>query len=153
MWGYYLLERGQLPLVVIRLGSRCLAAAVVVATVVVAARGLLELKRDGAPLGFPLLPRPDPSTPSVPQQGAAIGFPYLATDGRETDFEAALRPQKQLHVVEEGIRVVFVPFHQLLEWGETVLSAGRAHLDGCVVNKANTTVPPSDAASASRRSC
>jgi hypothetical protein len=113
--GQYLLERGQLPLVVIHLGSRCLVAAVVVAAVVVAGRGLLELEGDGAPLGFPLLPRPDARAPSVPEQGAAICFPYLPTDGRETNFETALCPQKQLHVVEEGIRVVFVPFYQLLE--------------------------------------
>lgn len=110
----YLLERGQLALVVIQIrGAGLVAGAGAGAGVAIG--GLLKFKRDGAPLCFSLLPRPYPRAPAVPQQCPAVRFSNLSTNCRKTNFEAAVCPQEQLHIVEKRVGMVFVPFHQLLE--------------------------------------
>lgn len=106
-----------------------LAVAVVVVVVVVsAATLLLEFERDGTPLGLPLPPRPDPRAPPAPQQRSAVCLPDLPADGRQADLKAALRAQEQLHVLEEGIGVLLVPFQQLLPFRREM----RGHISaGC----------------------
>lgn len=83
-------------------------------TLLIGLRLLLNLRRDGTPLSFSLLPRFDASTPAYSSHGP-IGLFELSADGRETDFEASCCLQIQLHVIKKGIWMVFVPSQQLLE--------------------------------------
>lgn len=83
-------------------------------TLLIGLRLLLNLRRDGTPLSFSLLPRFDASTPAYSSHGS-IGLFELSADGRETDFEASCCLQIQLHVIKKGIWMVFVPSQQLLE--------------------------------------
>jgi energy-coupling factor transporter ATP-binding protein EcfA2 len=113
----YLFERGELALVVVHIGCGRRLVTHGLAGVV------LELEGDGAAFCLSLLPGPYPRAPARPQEGAAVCLSDLAADGRQADFQAALRAQKQLHVIQKRVGVIFVPLHQLLNG--TVSGASR----------------------------